>query len=53
MFLPHTPTQWSDTASVALLALLGVVIPIELLLCWRWRRTLDVARGGRRNEALV
>jgi len=53
MFLPHTPTQWSDTASVALLALLGVVIPIELLLCWRWRRALDPQRGGRRNGALA
>jgi signal transduction histidine kinase len=53
VFPPHTPTQWSDTASVALLALLGAFLPVELLLCWRWRRTLDTERGRRRNGALV
>lgn len=51
VFLPHTPTQWSDTASVALLGLLAVFLPVELLLCWRWRRTLDTQRGGQRSEA--
>ena len=53
VFPPHTQTQWSNTASVALLALLVVFLVVELLLIWRWRRTLDVARGGRGNEALT
>lgn len=52
VFPPHTQTQWSDTASVALLALLVVFLVVELLLSWRWRRTLDVARG-RESEALA
>ncbi|MGH2502792.1 MAG: sensor histidine kinase, partial [Ktedonobacterales bacterium] len=52
VFPPHTQTQWSDTASVALLALLVVFLTVELLLYWRWRRTLDVTRG-RESEALA
>ncbi len=40
---PHTATQWSDLASVALLALLCISIPIEVLLVWRWRRTVGRA----------
>jgi signal transduction histidine kinase len=37
---PRSATQWSDTASVALLILLCVSLAIELWLSWRWRRAL-------------
>ncbi len=37
---PHSATQWSDTASVALLILLCVSLAIELYLSWRWQRAL-------------
>jgi hypothetical protein len=41
---PHSATQWSDTASVALLILLTISMMVELWLAWRWRRALVDAR---------
>ena len=37
---PQTASQWSDSASIALIALLSVFTLVELWLSWRWRRTL-------------
>ena len=45
---PRTAAQWTDTASVALLALMIALNGIETWLVWRWRRTLA---GATESEA--
>jgi signal transduction histidine kinase len=45
---PRTATQWSDTASIALLALLVLFNGLETWLLWRWRARFSANRvqGG-------
>ncbi|HZC05263.1 MAG TPA: sensor histidine kinase [Ktedonobacterales bacterium] len=43
---PRTVNQWSDTASVAALGLLVICDAVELIVVWRWRRTLDGASNS-------
>jgi signal transduction histidine kinase len=44
---PRTATQWSDTASIALLITLIAFNALETWLVWRWRQ----ATGARESEA--